>query len=145
MDNKAVKIEKVKAKAVLIDCASREILRCRLTEYTTERNPATSITHFFLQQLDIVGENPHVCILFIHRRRPIEKKNERTHRNLIIGDKPPQFFTFSLPLFILFHRRQGKQVAAKLRKRGASILSDTPGHRKYQWASPITDEIAITL
>lgn len=61
MDNKAVKIERVKAKAVLINCASREILRCRLTEYTTEQSPASSITHSFLQQLNVIGENLHVC------------------------------------------------------------------------------------
>lgn len=43
-----------------------------------------------------------------------------------------------------FIRRQCKQVAAKLRKRGVSTLPDTPGRTKHRWAPLIAEEAAYT-
>ena len=41
-----------------------------------------------------------------------------------------------------FIRKQCKNVAAKLRKRGTATLADTPDSRKDQWTSSLTGEIA---
>lgn len=44
-----------------------------------------------------------------------------------------------------FIKKQSKQVAAKLRKRGTATTPNTPGSRKHEWASDITKEITNTL
>ena len=43
-----------------------------------------------------------------------------------------------------FIRRQSKKIDAKLRKRGAVSIVDTPGRRKDQWARTITEGVADT-